>query len=337
MRITRKALLVASAFTATILTTGAAQAQSATFDFGSAAYDTVRNCAGTAATPCNGQGQAIIERSTVGGGNVEVNTTFKANPNGPGAGSSAFASVSAATAYGLPEIKASVNAVGNVRLGNNIYSFQTYTYRGDDEFDLLLNANFHIVDSSTDGALGTAPGGTIASAAFTVWDAEDFFFYADPYYTFTDDGFRTANSIINQPYLFGTYGCGDFTPENDLPRGPRASSFTGRPLAGGEANIGIAQTNCDEETLTLYKGDQFVIASFVQLIANRNAFVDATGTFTIGLDPAGGAANIAAFQNGVVPGLVAVPEPATWAMMIGGIGAAGGTLRRRRPVAIAIG
>lgn len=330
MRTIKKALLVASALTAAVSAAGTAQAQSTTVDFGSAVLQTLRNCEVGAATPCNGIGQPVIQQNRVGGGGVEVNTRLTASPTGPGAGSGAFASVSSATAYGLPEIKASVDAVGNVRLGNNIYSFQTYTYTGEDEFDLLLNANFHIVDSSTDGALGTAPGGTIASAAFSVWDAEDFFFYADPYYTGTDNGFSTANSILNQSYLFGSFGCGDFTPENDLPVGPRASSFTSGPLAGGEANIGIAQTNCGEETLTIYKGEQFVIASFVQLIANRDGFVDATGTFTVGLDPAGGAANIAAFQNGVVPGLVAVPEPATWAMMIGGIGLAGGALRRRK-------
>lgn len=333
MRTMLKAGLLAGALTAGV---GTVQAQSVTHDFGSAVYQTLRNCGGNAATPCNGQGQPVIERSTVGGGNVEVNTTFNANPNGPGAGSSGFASVTSATAYGLPEIKASVNAVGNVRLGSNIFSFQTYTYVGDADFDLLLNANFHIVDSSTDGMAGVAPGGTIASAGLTVWNADDFFSYADPYYTGTPGGFSNANALINQPYLFGTYGCGDFTPANGVPRGPRAASYVGTPLGGGEANIGIAQTNCEEQTLTLSKGDQFVIASFVQLIANRNAFIDATGTFTVGLDPAGGAANIAAFQNGVVTGLVAVPEPATWAMMIGGIGLAGGTLRRRRPAAIAI-
>ena len=333
MRTMFKAAFLAGAVTAGV---GNVQAQNVTHDFGSAVYQTLRNCGGTAATPCNGQGQAIIERSTVGGGNVEVNTTFNANPNGPGAGSSAFASVNSATAYGLPEIKASVNAVGNVRLGSNIFSFQTYTYQGDAEFDLLLSANFHIVDSSSDGMAGVGPGGTIASAGLTVWNADDFFTYADPFYTGTPGGFSSPNAFVNQPYLFGTYSCGDFTPENGVPRGPRAASYVSTPLGGGEANIGISQTNCEEQTLTLYKGDQFVIASYVQLIANRNGYIDATGTFSIGLDPAGGAANIAAFQNGVVPGLVAVPEPATWAMMLGGNGLAGGTLRRRRPAGLAI-
>lgn len=33
------------------------------------------------------------------------------------------------------------------------------------------------------------------------------------------------------------------------------------------------------------------------------------------------------------PGAAAVPEPATWALMIVGLGAAGGALRARRPVA----
>ena len=330
MRIVMNAFLGATMLTAGA---GAARAQVVTSDFGSAVIQTLRNCAPGVTTPCNGVGQAIIQQNRVGGSNVEVNATLTASPAGPGAGSSAFASVNAAAVYGLPEIKASVDAVGNVRVGNNIYAYQTYTYRGDDEFDLLLNANFHIDDASSDGAAGTGPSGAIASGGFAVWDADDFFSYSDPYYTGTGNGFSTANSIINQPYLFGMYGCGDFTPENDVPRGPRATSGTLTPLAGGEQTIGIAQGNCFEQTLTLYKGDQFVIASFVQLIANRNGFIDATGTFTIGLDPAGGAANIAAFQNGVVTGLVAVPEPATWAMMIGGFGVVGGAARRRKALA----
>ncbi|PZQ58946.1 MAG: PEP-CTERM sorting domain-containing protein [Phenylobacterium zucineum] len=48
----------------------------------------------------------------------------------------------------------------------------------------------------------------------------------------------------------------------------------------------------------------------------------------------GGAANQVAFANitigSITPGTGAVPEPATWALMIGGFGMAGATLRRRR-------
>ena len=44
----------------------------------------------------------------------------------------------------------------------------------------------------------------------------------------------------------------------------------------------------------------------------------------------GSADNIGPLLDNVSLSIAAVPEPATWAMMIGGIGAVGGTLRRRK-------
>ncbi|PZQ63278.1 MAG: hypothetical protein DI570_09595 [Phenylobacterium zucineum] len=41
------------------------------------------------------------------------------------------------------------------------------------------------------------------------------------------------------------------------------------------------------------------------------------------------------WNRGLVTGFAAVPEPATWALMIGGFGLAGATLRRRRTAAFA--
>ena len=50
-----------------------------------------------------------------------------------------------------------------------------------------------------------------------------------------------------------------------------------------------------------------------------------TGTYTLGEDTGAGTFNIAA----------SVPEPSTWALMILGVGFAGGMLRRRRsPLAV---
>lgn len=305
--------------------TGTAASAQTSGDFGSAVYQTVRNCGGTAATPCNGQGQRIIQSAIAGGAGQSASSTLTGT--GTALGSSATADVKFVD-FGFPQVKASVGAAGNVRVGDNIYTFQSYTYTGEEEFDLLLSASFHIVDSSTDGGNGLLPGGAIASAGFTVWNRDDFDFYASEEWSGVSGGFASPLSLVNQPYLFGQgYGCDDYQALGGP--GPRALSFATRSLTGGEANIGIAQNNCEEQTLTLYRGDQFVIGSYVQLIANRGGFIDATGTFNLGLAPDTGEANAAAFRSGVVLGAAGVPEPATWACMIIGFGLTGGALRRR--------
>ena len=56
----------------------------------------------------------------------------------------------------------------------------------------------------------------------------------------------------------------------DLPTGPRAVGYAQQSLSGGETTLNVAQQTCHENTLTLEQGDEFVVASFVQLIANRN-------------------------------------------------------------------
>ena len=319
MKRTLTGLALATAFTAT---TAAAQSTSES-DHGSAIYQSKRNCPAVATTVCDGRtaDQRTVQSAETGGSGQSATSIFTAT--GTGVGSSSYAAVRFGD-FGFPEIKASVTSVGNVRLGNNIYAYQSYTYTGAEEFDLLLAANFHIVDSSTDNSTGNYPGGTSASAGFAIWDADDFYSYSSPDYA-GDDGFAAPVGLWGQQYLFGAAACGSFGGDP----APRATSSNGHALSGGSANIAIGQTNCGEETLTLYRGDRFVIASYAQLIANRDAFADATGTFRIGLDPAGGAANIAAFRDGVVLGAPGVPEPATWALMIVGFGLVGSAARRR--------
>jgi len=316
-----------------------AQAQIGSADFGSAILQTKRNCPTDASIVCNGTlpGQQIVERQSSGGAGQVATNTF--NATGTGIGSSAFGTVNFG-GFGLPEIKASVTSVGNVRLSGFIATYQSYTYTGEDDFDLLLSATLHVDNASSDGRSGAYPGGATASAGFAIWDAEDFFRYSDAY--FTGDGtFNSPASLYNQNYLFGGFQCEDFdalADPDDLPVGPRATNWAGGSMRGGETSVSVGQQNCHEQTLTISKGDQFVIATFEQLTANRGGFIDATGTFNIGLDPNMGATNIAAFQSGAKLGLAPVPEPTVWGMMIAGFGFAGGTLRlrsRKAPPALA--
>ena len=68
-----------------------------------------------------------------------------------------------------------------------------------------------------------------------------------------------------------------------------------------------------------------------RIVSNVNT-TNTAGTFRVlnaGATPFTVAGDVA-----LLPVLPAVPEPATWAMMIGGIGLAGGALRRRRSVTV---
>ena len=321
-------VITAAIFAGTMLVGSAASAQTVDGGYGSAVYMTQRTCA-TGVAVCDGRGVPIQARNTVGGAGQAIDTSY--NFTGPGAGSQAYAKVGFG-GLGLPEIKASTTASVTNRIGNNIYTYQTYTYTGDDEFDLLLNGNFHVVDSSTDGSDGNRANGVVAGAGFAIWDAADFFAYNSAEWT-GPGGFATGTGIVNTGFLYGSTDCAAFADPDSgfLPGGPRAASYSSRGLSGGaNQSFGVGQTNCQEETLTLYKGDQFVIASFVQLIANRSGWVDATGTFRLALDASYTEEQAAAFAANiqyVAPN--AVPEPAAWALMIAGFGLTGGAMRSR--------
>ena len=309
-RLTPLILALAAAGSAT-----AAGAQSSSTGYGSAIYQTVRNCPATPSVACNGigSGQGVVSRAEAGGGGQSATL---GSPNSAFAyGNIRFGS------FGFPEIKASVNAAGLTRIGDNIYAYQNYVYTGAAEFDLLLSGNLHIVNSTADNSDGTHPGGAIAQASFAIWNKADFDAYAGT-------GFgATAASIYGKGFLFGSGApCSAYEPGDIM---PRAATYVSRILTGGETNLAVAQQNCNEDTLTLFQGDEFVIATAINLFANRGGAIDATGTFTIDLSPETSAADAAAFRNNVTFAS-GVPEPATWAMMIGGFGLIGGGMRRRR-------
>ena len=88
-------------------------------------------------------------------------------------------------------------------------------------------------------------------------------------------------------------------------------------------------------------GDVFLTNG--QPIVYVGAFDDSAGFNTVSfwgdgvgeVLTAGGTISYALLNQGSLPPSSTVPEPASWAMMIGGFGAVGGTLRRRnRKVAV---
>lgn len=297
-------------------------AAQATTGFGAASFTTVRDCSTTANTAnCDGTGagQQIRQSQTVGGVNQQVSTSFTSAA--PYAGSSTTTAISFGD-FGLPTVSGTVVASPTTRVGNNYFFFQSYRYDGPAAADFALVGNLHIVDSSGNASGQSLPGGAIAAARLNVWNATDW------------ATFNSAADMVSGPFSYQfSSGCGAGQG------GPLSAVGTTVALTGGERNIGLSLgDSCNGNGLIrLNPGDEFVVAGSMQLIANRGGWIDASQTFTVALDPTLGAATIAALQSGLSPAsLAAVPEPASWAMMMLGFGAMGAALRRRAKVAARI-
>lgn len=299
-----------AAASAALTFSGMAQAQSIT-GYGSAVFTTLRAC-GAPGTFCDGTQAPISQSNLTGGAGIEANTTFSGA--GIGAGSSAYGALHFA-GVGLPQVRASANAVGDVRVNTNVYFYQTYTYTGADPIDFGLAGNIHVVDSSTDGSsdpdhAGTFENGGIVYAGLTIWSAPSFFSFSD------------AGSFMGDYNWQFSARCGDDA-------GVLAAGNYGTALPGGEQSYGFATSNCSGGgPLTLHSGDQFVVAGIMQFPVNRGGWIDATNTFTVSLDPSLGAETIHALTSSLA--YTAAPEPATWASMMLGFGAIGVATRRRK-------
>ena len=115
----------------------------------------------------------------------------------------------------------------------------------------------------------------------------------------------------------------------------------GSVVKGGYASGGITQnvslgfnltTGCDGRPLTISPGQRFYVYAFMDVVGAQGGTTDATHSFNLGLAPGTPPAVQAALVHGV--SLVnAVPEPATWSLMIAGFGLAGSAMRRRRSLA----
>jgi hypothetical protein len=154
-------------------------------------------------------------------------------------------------------------------------------------------------------------------------------------------GFFGANltilpvSALNNIGTTGEDLIASLTPLSDCGAGATATAFSSSlGLGAGEHNIPLSlTTGCNGGAITILPGQSFVILSTVQAISNQGGFLDASHTFSALFDPNGtvfsdtGQAVGATFLS---RSLTAVPEPASWAMMIGGFGAIGGAARYRR-------
>lgn len=247
-----------------------------------------------------------------------MSSEFSASANGIPGGASTAAAVSFGDGY-LPQIKAASTAGAETRTGASVVAFRSFTYEGDAAIDLAFEGVLHYFTSG-DQEGGEIAGDGLLNAKLTVLPLS-----AIAHYNASTD----ALALIGDTSVY----------EADCGSGALASaSANSNGQSGGEYNVSLGITQgCDGNALTIQKGDSFVLVALLQSISNRSGFINAMNTFTVQYDEENTVytgttekVGLAALQQ-TVNG--AVPEPGTWALMIGGFAGVGAALRRRRRLA----
>ncbi|MDZ4373832.1 MAG: PEPxxWA-CTERM sorting domain-containing protein [Phenylobacterium sp.] len=287
----------------------AAQASGA--NVGSAAIITNRVCT-AADTTCALRPKNVD--NVYGGMGGGLNAAY----NGMPGGSSAAAQVSFGEGF-LPIVRLGSAAGAETRTGSSVTTFRSYTYEGDVAIDLAINGLLHYVNSFED----MSPGESIGEGLFYVHLA------VVPIAAFSGlSPATTAGDIIFNP-TFGFPDCSSGALG--------FNTFSSAGTSGDNTfNVGVSDA-CGGGAITINPGEAFGIVASMQAISNRGGFVDAMNTFTIlydeertvisGTDTKVTAEYLYSTVNG------AVPEPGTWALMIGGFGLVGAALRRSRVAA----
>lgn len=241
-------------------------------------------------------------------------------------GASGSAEVSFGADY-LPTVRLASQAGTETRTGASVTTFRSFTYEGTEAIDFAILGDLHFITSGDaagpeqqneftgDGQLNVALALLRVSSITSVFSEES---------TGVDIISNTSNSFADCGAA-GVIAAGGYN--------------TGGGIAAGEYNqsIGLSQA-CGGGAIRLNPGDSFVVIATLQAISNRGGFLDASHTFEVRYDEENTfyAGTTEAVGDGFLARNVtvgaAVPEPASWALMIGGFGLAGGMLRRSRPV-----
>ena len=267
----------------------------------------LRNCGGaTDAQECPG-GQRLrpfaidggIWKTTAASGYVETRDIAQTGSFGRGE-----AELNGDGLY-LPTLHAVSSSGTDARVNGSALGFTTFTYAGDAPQAFSLKSTLSVDDSLASPDNPLLPGGAFVSFYVGIFDAAEF------QANFLDFG---SNSINAGP----GYGCG--TP------GLLGYGY-GEPTAkGGSFEVSITTEACEGASLTLTKGQQVVAYTNLSMFTNRGGYLDALHTMRTELDPSLGSDAIANLKQNLVSG---VPEPTSWALMIGGFGFVGAISRRR--------
>lgn len=304
-----KGLLAAAALVAA--GAGATSAEAA-LSGGSGAVMTFRDCP-AATGSCFG---APVARSEPGGPNGGGSGVLD-----NGAGSRAQVQMGFA-ANDLPLLKVLVESSDTQRVGANAFAFREFTWEGDYAIDLGLELNFHYLTTGS----GLSTGG-------------------DPADEVPGDASGTVALYVNSPSAFAHLDGGSSALEifNTF-RSLAGADCLGAGFANsygttGETTVTAAASGgCGSGgRLTINPGQTFVVSAFMQAVANRGGELDALHTLDVHFDlentfVAGTNTRVDAAAFTADLQAAAIPEPATWALLIGGFGAAGSLLRRRSAV-----
>ena len=285
-----------------ILTIASAPAQADAPTYGSAVFIGERDCGTRLPTViCAGSGTHFIYQDTFGGPDQGVDVLV-GDPQGIfGSSNITFGSEA------LPEIHQAAAAPGNVRVNVSAFAFNSFTYEGDAPTELSYAGDLHIVDSSPSPSNDAdQEGGSGYYGWVAIWDPS---LVAD----FTD-AFTAATT-------YGGYDCST--------AGVLGFGYAIGALSGGETSIHIATQGCSGSPVVINPGQTVLAAAWLQTPVNRYGWVDASHTFTMDYDPELSAEVRANLAESMVAGYSAVPEPATWAMMILGFGLVGAVARLR--------
>jgi hypothetical protein len=200
-------------------------------------------------------------------------------------------------------------------------------------------------------AVAAALSSTTAHASTIDFEAQFFDSFGYEKTAFVEDGFRVA---IVPTSIFGMFLINDPTKQVGL-CGSQGCAANGTTSYYGlnETNISFSRANGGRFSLSSLDAAQTFIGldrPLTLTLTGTKAGSVVSNTILVGADAAGafatftfndfvdlssltitGSSEFPEFAlDNVVLNAGAVPEPATWAMMIGGFGVVGGTIRRRR-------
>ena len=301
----RASVAVAVVFLGMSATTAQAQ------NFGSAAFQSVRNCNGlpgdtdcmSEANPDRGRKETYV----TGGVGATVNNVVYPQSGGTLVSRVSFGELD------LPILKSGAWAGDDNRIASTIVTYMGFDFNGPDGSAYALDA---LIDWKTSGAPQYLANGGGEYAGEGIGSFQLFLFDAAYVPAFGD-----AFDII------------------DFPTGKACGSagVLGYALvdmvtaAAGYHEAAVTLGNgCDGSPLTLQSGGSYVLLTQKQTVANRLGWLDATNTIRVQLSATLPEEAKRVLLENVVTARSLVPEPATWAMMLLGFGAVGVAARRQR-------